>query len=182
MSNEFEDLLLSHLPSGPAWPKDRESAAQAVAELFSLPFISVSASIDVLLSTIDPLTSRSRLATWEAELGLQGNQSLPRAERQKKVREKFTGIPIFNMDYLKKSLKEITGKDVQIKELVPRGSGELTAGEPIEPDWDIHVIELRGFTVTKDIFYKLKNLSQGHILFIVIDAEKTQPIWGTFPQ
>lgn len=180
MSDPYEELILSHLPSGPAWPKDRESITTSVARLFSLSFAAFDAQVNGLLSTLDPLTARA-IGTWEKELGIPIDTSLPRAERQKRAREKYVGILSYNLDYLKKSLKEITGKDVQIRELMPRGVGELTVGEPIEPDWDIHVIELRGFTLTREIFYKLKKLSQAHIQFIVIDGPKTQPIWGTFP-
>ncbi len=145
-------------------------------------FEKIDRRIEDLLLSLDPMTTKN-LPRWEKELGLTPAPEASEGARRDEAQSAFVGIKNFNLEYLKSAITRITGSTaITFREYVPRGCGEITAGEPIEADWEIHIVEVSGVTLTKEMFYRLKKISQAHILIIAKNGQTVRPVWGSWTE
>jgi uncharacterized protein YmfQ (DUF2313 family) len=182
LPSKFEQILLAHLPSGLAWPKDKGSIPVLFAKLTAPWFEKIDQRIEELLLSLDPMTAPN-LPRWERELGLTPAPGTSEKTRRDEAQGAYVGIKNFNGEYLKGAIERITGATaITFREYIPRGCGELTAGEPIEADWEIHIVEVNGVTLTREMFYRLKKLSQAHVLIIARNGQTVRPVWGSWTE
>lgn len=177
--NAYAKLILSHLPSGLAWPKDKDSLSYQIANLLAPFYQLIDERIMDVLRSFDPRKARD-IGRWEKNLGIVPEAGATQETRRRKVFEQYTGIFAYDSAFLQAEIKAIFGGSPTIKELDLKGCGEAVCGEPMEPEWNHYVIEIFVINLSREAFYRLKRLGQGHYLFMVIASGKRIPIWGKY--
>lgn len=137
-TDDYLQQLQSHLPLGPAWPRDIDSLTTKILESFAEEYARIDARIEDLVDEADPRTTSELLPDWERVLGLP-DPCVPAGQtfqqRRAAVVAKLTNTGGQSRDYFI-ALAAYLGFEITITEFTPFRVGSSAVGDPLcGSDW-----------------------------------------------
>jgi len=147
---DFRDICLQLLPSGPAWPRESSSRFGLLFESLMSEFVVINNAMQQLTEEMSPINSSLLFELWEAEYGLPGTcitevQTIE--QRQGALIERHTYVGRQDRQFFI-DLANRLGFTITIDEFsalspgpsgsyaVARESGNLTQVTPVGDDWN----------------------------------------------
>lgn len=177
--DKYQRLLLSLMPDGPAWPKNKTSLLSEIASLFSQVVGPKVERLDSVITNLDPRTAVEWLPAWETALSLIST-GLSLSERQRRAFAAFVKISDISLAELKRQIREATGFDPVIDEAYPLTVGEIQAGDELDSESSVFVATVKGVPESSELFEILKSSWQAHTLFVIDTDSRILAVRGPY--